>query len=85
MFEINDNFLENKFPEPSKPAPPVPKCKPPRAYIRMLEKLLERARKGIDENNPQFYTDFYSAGKQDAYQEMWEHIARILRKECRDE
>ena len=33
MFEMNDNFLQSKFPKPSKPAPPMPECKPAKPTV----------------------------------------------------
>ena len=74
----------NGLPSPTRPAPPMPTCKPPKSHTKMLEKLLDFAHKGAISNEA-IGADFYTKGKQVAYEEMWEHIARILRKECDNE
>jgi hypothetical protein len=86
MFTIEDNFLQNKLPEPTHLASPMSECRPldvasSRSRTKMLEKLLDFAQNGIEKNEA-MGADFYSKGKQVAYEEMWEHIAKILRKEC---
>ena len=80
-FNLNVNDV---LPSPTRPAPPMPTCKPPKSHTKMLEKLLDFAHKGAISNEA-IGADFYTKGKQVAYEEMWEHIARILRKECDNE
>jgi hypothetical protein len=75
---FGDEYSHVELPSPT---PPMPKCKPPRSRTKMLEKLLDFTQKGIEKNEA-MGADFYSKGKQVAYEEMWEHIAKILRKEC---
>lgn len=78
------DFMSKGLPSPTRPAPPMPMCKPPRSRTKMLEKLLDFAHKGAM-NNEASGADFYTKGKQVAYEEVYDHLMTLLGKECDDD
>lgn len=45
---------------------------------RTIQKLLQFASDGIDENSPTTQCDFYSIGKQKAYEEMLDYLIKYF-------
>lgn len=75
MFEMNDNFLQNKFPEPSKPAPPMPECKPVKPTVYdILISTHKLASQGMRDNFDSSSSNNYERGKFDAYYEIIRHL-----------
>lgn len=87
MSDLNETLnkvINYGLPSPTRPAPPMPERKPPRSHTKMLEKLLDFAHKGAMSNEASG-VDFYTKGKQVAYEEMYDHLMTLLRKGCDNE
>ena len=71
-----------KLPNPTRPAPPMPECKPPKKSAEaMLKKALEFVNQGMkDIGEPTNATDEYYAGKYFVYEDMATHLEMLIKE-----
>ena len=74
---------ERGLPSPTRPAPPMPTCKPPKKSTEeMLKKALEYANQGMCENSSFEHRldDGYSVGMYTAYEDMAAHLEMLIKE-----
>lgn len=71
-----------KLPSPTRPAPPMPTCKPPiKSAEEMLKKALEFANQGLEEHRDYLFQDsLYNEGKYYAYEDMAAHLEMLIKE-----
>lgn len=85
MSDLNETLnkvINYGLPSPTRQAPPMPACKPPKKSAEeMLKKALEYANQGMNENNLSPYnTDDYHDGKYYAYEDMAAHLEMLIKE-----
>ena len=80
--ETLDKVINYGLPSSTRPAPPMPTCKPPKKSAEeMLKKALEFAYQGMDEHKDYMdYEDGYIEGKHMAYEMLVAHLEMLIKE-----
>lgn len=75
-----DKVINYGLPSTTRPAPPMPTCKPPaKSAEEMLKKALEFANQGMEENSREYYDSFIT-GNYHAYEMMAAHLEMLIKE-----
>ena len=78
-----DKVINYGLPSTTRPAPPMPTCKPPaKSAEEMLKKALEFANQGVEDNTLTCFDehDSYITGKYYAYEDMAAHLEMLIKE-----